>query len=134
MSERSAAIGLASASDGEPPPNSSAAALETNDQVTASRSESEASVRLASRVRFCMSVSTGFGTPSSSRGSGAGGARSTPAMRRICSTTSALTSTSGRQEGTKTPCRPSTPKPRRVRIASPSSRGMSTPISRFTSL
>ena len=91
MSESSAAIGLASASEGEPPPNSSAAALETNDQVTASRSESEASARFASRVRFCKSVSTGRGTPSSSLGSGAGGARSTPAMRRICSTTSALT-------------------------------------------
>ena len=101
MSERSAAIGLASASAREPPPNSSAAALGTNDQVTASRSDSAASVRLARRVRFCMSVSTGFGTPSSSRGRGAGGARSTPAMRRICSTTSALTWMSGRQEGTK---------------------------------
>ena len=54
MSERSAAIGLASASAGEPPPNASAAPLETKDQVTASRRESAASVRLASRVRFCM--------------------------------------------------------------------------------
>ncbi len=133
MSERSAAIGLASASEREPPPNNSAAALETNDQVTASREPSAASVRLARRVRFCMSVSTGFGTPSSSRGRGAGGARSTPAMRRICSTTSALTWMSGRQEGTK--ARPSsTPKPSRRRIASPSSRGISTPSSRFTSL
>ena len=80
-----------------------------------------------------MSVSTGFGTPSSSRGRGAGGARSTPAMRRICSTTSALTWMSGRQEGTK--ARPSSrPKPSRRRIASPSSRGISTPSSRFTSL
>ena len=53
MSERSAAIGLASASAGAPPPNSSAAGLEMNDQVTASRSASAASARLASRVRFC---------------------------------------------------------------------------------
>ena len=90
MSERSAAIGLASASDGDPPPNSCAADLETNDQVTASRSESAASVRLASRVRFWMSVSTGLATPWSSRGRGEAGARSTPAMRRICSTTSAF--------------------------------------------
>ena len=36
MSESSAAIGLASASAGLPPPNSSASRLETNDQVTAS--------------------------------------------------------------------------------------------------
>ena len=72
------------------------------DQVTASRSESEASVRLARRVRFCSSVSTGLGTPASSLGSGVVGARSMPAMRRICSTTSAFTCTSGRHEGAST--------------------------------
>ena len=133
MSERSAAIGLASASAGFPPPNSSAAVREMNDQVTASRRPSEASVRLARRVRFCRSVSTGAATPSSSRGSGVAGARSRPAMRMICSTTSALTWTSGRHEGTWT--RPSsTPKPSRARIASPSARGTSTPIRRLTSL
>ena len=37
MSERSAAIGLASASSVLPPPNSSAAGFAMNDQVTASR-------------------------------------------------------------------------------------------------
>ncbi len=100
MSERSAAIGLASASDGSPPPNSSAARFEMKDHVTASRSDSAASVRRASRVRFCCGVSTGAGTPSSGRGRGVTGARSMPAMRKICSTTSALTRTSGRHEGT----------------------------------
>ena len=74
--------------------------LEMNDQVTASLRPSAASVRLARRVRFCSSVSTGFGTPGSSRGSGAGGTRSRPAMRTICSTMSALPSMSGRQLGT----------------------------------
>ncbi len=132
MSERSEAIGLASASDGCPPPNSSAAVFEMKDQVTASRSDSDASVRLARRVRFCNSVSAGAGTPSSRRGSGAIGARSMPAMRRICSTTSAFTRTSGRHDGTWT-CPSSTPKPSRVRIASPSARGMSTPMRRLTS-
>ena len=132
MSERSAAIGLARASDWAPPPNNSAAAFDTNDQVTASRSESEAKVRLARRARFCNSVNTGFGTPASSRGSGTVGARLTPAMRRICSTTSAFTATSGRHDGGVT-LPSSTPKPRRTRIASPSSRGISMPISRLTS-
>ena len=46
------------------------AAWTMNDQVTASLEAEAASVRLASRVRFCSSVSTGFGTPASSRGSG----------------------------------------------------------------
>ena len=90
MSERSDAIGLASASSGLPPPNSSAAGLAMNDQVTASRRPNAASARLAVRVRFCSSVSTGAGTPSFRRGSGAGGTRSRPAMRTICSTMSAL--------------------------------------------
>ena len=133
MSDRSAAIGLASASGGRPAPNSSAAVLEMNDQVTASRSDREASVRLASRVRFCSAVSTGAGTPSPGRGKGVIGARSTPTIRRICSTMSAFTVTSGRQEGTLT-LPSSTPKPSRTRIASPSARGMSTPIRRRTSL
>ena len=100
MSERSAAIGLASASSGLPPPNNSAAGLAMNDHVTASRRPSAASARLASRVRFCSGVSTGAGTPSFRRGNGAGGTRSRPAMRTICSTMSALPSTSGRQLGT----------------------------------
>ena len=89
MSERSAAIGLASASSGLPPPNNSAAGLAMNDQVTASRKPSAASVRLASRVRFCSGVSIGGGTPSVRRGRGVVGTRSSPAMRTICSTMSA---------------------------------------------
>ena len=52
MSERSAAIGLASASSGLPPPKSSACGLETNDQVTASTMPRAASARLALRVRI----------------------------------------------------------------------------------
>ena len=103
------------------------------DQVTASRSDSAASVRLASRVRFCRGVSTGAGTPSSSRGRGVVGARSMPAMRRICSTTSALTVTSGRQDGTLT-LPSSTPEAEpRAGSPRPRSRGMSTPIRRLTS-
>ena len=102
MSERSAAIGLASASSGLPPPNSFAWSWETNDQVTASLKPKLASARFAARVRFCNSVSTGLGTPASSRGSGCIGTRSTPAMRTICSTMSALPSMSGRQLGTLT--------------------------------
>ena len=47
MSERSAAIGLASASSGLPPPNNSAAGLAMNDHVTASRRPSADSARLA---------------------------------------------------------------------------------------
>ena len=53
MSERSAAIGLASASSGLPPPNNSACGLAMNDQVTASTRPRAASARLALRVRTC---------------------------------------------------------------------------------
>ena len=60
MSERSAAIGLASTSSGLPPPNSSACGLEMNDQVTASTRPRAASARLALRVRICSGVSTGL--------------------------------------------------------------------------
>ena len=82
-----------------PPPNSSAAGLEMNDQVTASRRPSAASARLAGRVRFCSSVSTGAGTPVRAR-QRRRGTRSRPAMRTISSTRSALPSMSGRQVGT----------------------------------
>ena len=51
MSDKSAAIGLASASSGLPPPNNSAASLAMNDQVTASTRLRAASARLALRVR-----------------------------------------------------------------------------------
>ena len=51
MSDRSAAIGLASVSDGWPPPNSSAWGCATNDQLTASTRPRAASARLARRVR-----------------------------------------------------------------------------------
>ena len=60
MSDSSAAIGLASASSGLPPPNSSASRLETNDQVTASVRPRAASARLALRVRIWIGVSTGL--------------------------------------------------------------------------
>ena len=60
MSERSAAIGLASASSGLPPPNSSACFLAMNDQVTASTRLRAASARLALRVRSWIGVSTGL--------------------------------------------------------------------------
>ena len=65
MSDRSAAIGLASASSGLPPPNSSACGLAMNDQVTASTRPRAPSARLALRVRSCSGVSTGL------RGAGA---------------------------------------------------------------
>ena len=98
MSERSAAIGLASAS---PRDRRRTIPLPLWGQTTMSppRETSAASVRLAMRVRFCRSVSTGFRQRASSRGRGAGATRSTPAMRRICSTRSALTWMSGRQVG-----------------------------------
>ena len=58
MSDNSAAIGLASASSGLPPPNSSASRFETNDHVTASVRPRTASARLALRVRVWIGVST----------------------------------------------------------------------------
>ena len=60
MSERSAAIGLASASSLLPPPNNSAAGFVMNDQVTASTMPRAASARLARRVRSWIGVSTGL--------------------------------------------------------------------------
>ena len=69
MSDSSAAIGLASASSGLPPPNSSASRFDTNDQVTASTMPRAASARLALRVRFWIGVSTGL-RASSPRGNG----------------------------------------------------------------
>ena len=47
MSDKSAAIGLASASSAWPPPNSSACGLEMNDHVTASTMPRAANARLA---------------------------------------------------------------------------------------
>ena len=93
MSESSAAIGLASASSGLPPPNSSACFLAMNDQVTASTRLRAASARLALRVRTWIGVSTGL-RGASPRSNGVGGTRSTPRMRTISSTTSALPCTS----------------------------------------
>ena len=60
MSDRSAAIGLASASCGLPPPNNSAWFLPRNDQVTASIRLRAASARLALRVRCWIAVSIGW--------------------------------------------------------------------------
>ena len=93
MSERSAAIGLASASSGLPPPNSSACGFEMNDQVTASTMPRAASARLALRVRIWIGVSTGL-RGASPRSNGVDGTRSTPTMRTTSSTMSALPSTS----------------------------------------
>ncbi len=56
MSDMSAAIGFASASCGDPPPNSSASAFGMKDQVTASSMPREAKARLAARVRICSVV------------------------------------------------------------------------------
>ena len=98
MSERSDAIGLASASAGWPPPNNSACGFEMNDQVTASTMPRAASARLALRVRFWIGVSTAW-CDSPSRGNGVEGTRSTPTMRTISSTMSALPATSGRHDG-----------------------------------
>ena len=115
MSESSAAIGLASASSGLPPPNNSACGLEMNDQVTASTRLRAASARLALRVRIWIGVSTGL-RGASPRGNGVDGTRSTPTMRTISSTISALPWTSGRHDGTATFTRspwPATKKPSR---------------------
>ena len=60
MSDRSEAIGLASASSACPPPNSSACGLEMNDHVTASTMPRAASARLARRVRSWIVVRTGL--------------------------------------------------------------------------
>ena len=89
MSERSEAIGLASASSAWPPPNNSACGLEMNDQVTASTMPRAASARLARRVRSWIGVSTGL-RASSPRSNGVIGTLSTPTMRTISSTMSAL--------------------------------------------
>ena len=118
MSERSDAIGLASASSGWPPPNNSASGFDTNDQVTASARLRAASARLALRVRFWIGVSTGL-RGASPRSNGVSGTLSTPTMRTTSSTISALPSTSARQDGTATfttlPV-PATKKPRWPRM------------------
>ena len=91
-------------------------------------------MRLARRVRFCMSVSTGFGTPSSSRGRGverrpvdAGDAQDLLDDVGLDLDVGAP----GRDEHTpvfdaQSRAGGGSPRPR--------SRGMSTPSSRFTSL
>ena len=93
MSERSAAIGLATASSACPPPNNSAAGFEMNDHVTASTMPRAASARLARRVRSWICVSTGL-RGASPRSNGVIGTLSTPTMRTISSTMSALPPTS----------------------------------------
>ena len=52
MSDSSAAIGLASARAGAPPPNATARSRGMNDQVTASAKPRAASARLAEAVRL----------------------------------------------------------------------------------
>ena len=136
MSDSSAAIGLASASSGWPPPNSSACGLEMNDQVTASTRPRAASARLALRVRTCAGVSTGL-RGASPRSNGVDGTRSTPTMRTISSTRSALPSMSGRHDGGATFTRspwPATKKPSLVSTRRISGRSSSRPASRFTSV
>ena len=100
MSERSAAIGLASASAGAPPPNSFGLLL--GDEGPGHRLDAgrgAASARRASRARFCISVSTGLARrPSSARQRRRGHAVDA-GMRRISSTMSALPWMSGRQDG-----------------------------------
>ena len=135
MSERSAAIGLASASSGLPPPNNSAWALEMNDQVTASTRLRAASARLALRVRNWIGVSTGL-RGASPRSNGVGGTLSTPTMRTTSSTMSALPSTSGRHDGTAIFTRslwPATKKPRRSSTRRISGCGTVRPARRLSS-
>ena len=72
-----------------------------NDQVTASTMPRAASARLARRVRSWIGVSTGL-RGASPRSNGVSGTLSTPTMRTISSTMSALPCTSVRQEGTAT--------------------------------
>ena len=81
MSDRSEAIGFASARRLSPPPKSFASALAMKDQVTASTRPRAASSRFASRVRFWIGVRIGRTTASSSRRSGCGAMRSSPTMR-----------------------------------------------------
>ena len=136
MSDRSAAIGFASASSLWPPPNNSACGLATNDQVTASTRPRAASARLALRVRRWIEVSTGL-RGASPRSNGANGMRSTPTMRTTSSTRSALPSTSGRHDGTVTASDapvPASPKPRSPRICLISTGLTSRPARRLTSL
>ena len=135
MSERSAAIGLASASSGRPPPNSSACGFAMNDHVTASTMPRAASARRARRVRDCSGVSTGL-RASSPRSNGVIGTLSTPTMRTISSTMSALPWTSVRHDGTAiftTGPVPAIMKPSRCRMPRASGSGTSMPASRFSS-
>ena len=95
-------------------------ALAMNDQVTASTRPRAASARLASRVRFWISVRIGLATVASRRGSGSARCGRRPTMRMTSSTRSALPSTSGRQDGGATLTRspvPATRKPSCRRIA-----------------
>ena len=79
MSDRSEAIGLASASSACPPPNSSAAGFAMNDHVTASTMPRAASARLARPVRSCIGVSTDCAAPRRGRT-----ASPAPCRRRRC--------------------------------------------------
>ena len=93
MSDRSDAMGLASASSALPPPNNSACGLAMNDHVTASTMPRAASARLARRVRSWIGLRTGL-RGASPRSNGVIGTLSTPTMRTISSTMSALPCTS----------------------------------------
>ena len=106
-----------------------------NDQVTASTMPRAASARLARRVRSWIGVSTGL-RGASPRSNGVIGTLSTPTMRTISSTISALPCTSVRQDGIATfttgPL-PAIMKPSRVRMPRICGSGTSMPASRFTS-
>ena len=106
-----------------------------NDQVTASTRLRAASARLALRVRTWIGVSTGL-RGASPRSNGVGGTRSTPRMRTISSTMSALFRTSARHDGTATFTRspwPATKKPRRSSMRRISGKGTASPARRFNS-
>ena len=107
-----------------------------NDHVTASTMPRAASARLARRVRSWIGVSTGL-RGASPRSNGVIGTLSTPTMRTISSTMSALPWTSERHDGTATfttgPL-PAIMKPRWSRMRRISGSGTSMPARRLTSV
>ena len=136
MSDRSDAIGLASASSLPAAAEHSAAGFAMNDHVTASTMPRAASARLARRVRSWIGVRIGL-RGASPRSNGVIGTLSTPTMRTISSTMSALPCTSVRQDGTAiftTGPLPAIMKPRWLRMRFISGSGTSIPASRFTSV
>ena len=107
-----------------------------NDHVTASTMPRAASARLARRVRSWIGVEDRLARRSP-RSNGVIGTLSTPKMRTISSTMSALPCTSDRHDGTATfttgPL-PATMKPRWLRMSFISGNGTSMPARRLTSV